>query len=227
MNMDALIHSFSVKSLWGFKNIDWTQMNPDVNILVGVNGCGKSTLLGIMNAYYSGLVEGEARNYVQVSALPEKLPAEVALLLLRPYEGLQDLGNVISQVLALEERPQQLMDILDEMFAPTGKKADVLDGNMVFHQQGQVLGYEKLSTGEKQLLLILSRVYLSRKGPAVIFLDEPEISLHISWQRQIVEVIRTLNPQSQLFISSHSPSIFGSGWGDKVIYFEDIESENI
>ena len=26
----------------------------------------------------------------------------------------------------------------------------------------------------------------------------------------------------QLIISTHSPSIFGSGWGDKAIYMEDI-----
>ena len=56
-----------------------------------------------------------------------------------------------------------------------------------------------------------------------IFLDEPEVSLHISWQRQIIDVIQKLNPQTQLFITSHSPSIFSSGWGDKVVYFEDID----
>lgn len=224
--MDKLISAFSVKSLWGFKNIDWKQINPDVNILVGINGCGKSTLLGIMYAYFSGMIDDAARNYLHASAKPEKLSTEVALLLLRPMDGLLTLGDVLKQVLQEGDEVRVLLEILDEMFSPTAKKSDVVDGAMVFYQQGQVLGYEKLSTGEKQLLLILSKVFLTRKQPCVVFLDEPEISLHISWQRKIVEVIRQLNPNAQLFITSHSPSIFGSGWGDKVIYFEDIESEN-
>ena len=53
-------------------------------------------------------------------------------------------------------------------------------------------------------------------------MDEPEISLHITWQYRLLDILTELNPQAQFIITTHSPSIFGDGWGDKVIYFDDI-----
>ena len=49
---DKTIHSFSVKGLWGEKDICWDKINPDMNILVGINGSGKTTLVNLMYAYY-------------------------------------------------------------------------------------------------------------------------------------------------------------------------------
>ncbi len=38
-----------IKNLWGEVDIDW-QLNPFVNILIGINGSGKTTLLGIIES---------------------------------------------------------------------------------------------------------------------------------------------------------------------------------
>lgn len=35
------IELFSIKGLWGEKNIAWNHINPDVNVLVGINGSGR------------------------------------------------------------------------------------------------------------------------------------------------------------------------------------------
>ena len=56
----------------------------------------------------------------------------------------------------------------------------------------------------------------------MIFMDEPEISLHIRWQREIIDRMRQINPFCQIIIATHSPSMFGTGWGDNVVYMEDI-----
>ena len=218
-----MIRSFSVRGLWGFKNIVWKEIHPDINILVGVNGCGKSTMLNLMYDYYQKVSDG-APNYVEALAEPADLPTGVSLVLLRPLDALLNgVGEYLPLALSHGEAFQQVIDLLDELFAGTAKKVGVENGDLVFYQAGQTLGFNKLSTGEKQLLLIILRVFLTQGGPAVVFLDEPEVSLHISWQRQIIDVIQKLNPQTQLFITSHSPSIFSSGWGDKVVYFEDID----
>lgn len=222
-HMEAMIRSFSVRGLWGFKNIVWKDIHPDINILVGVNGCGKSTMLSLMYDYYQKVSDG-APNYVEAMADPSELPAGVSLVLLRPLDALLNgIGEYLPLALSRGDAFGQVMDVLDDLFAGTAKKVGVENGELVFYQAGQTLGFSKLSTGEKQLLLILLRVFLTQGGPAVVFLDEPEVSLHISWQRQIIDVIQKLNPQTQLFITSHSPSIFSSGWGDKVVYFEDID----
>ena len=148
------------------------------------------------------------------------------MVLLRPMDALvSGMGDSLARALGAGAASSEVPSLLSELFSKTGKKAAVDGGELVFYQAGQRLTVGKLSTGEKQLLLVLLKVFLTRGKPAVILLDEPEISLHISWQRRIVDVIRGLNPQSQIFITSHSPSIFSSGWGDKVVYFEDIESE--
>lgn len=221
--MEASVRSFSVKGLWGFKDIIWKDIHPDINILVGVNGCGKSTLLNIMYEYYQAKNE-TPQSYQEASAEPAVLPENVVPVLLRPLDALLNgTGAYLPQALSRGEAFRQVLDLLDGLFAGTAKKAGVEDGELVFYQAGQKLSFAKLSTGEKQLLLILLRVFLTQGQPAIVFLDEPELSLHISWQRRIIDVIQQLNPQTQLFITSHSPSIFSSGWGDKVVYFEDIE----
>lgn len=35
------IESFSLQGLWGYKDVEWSEVNSDVNVLVGINGSGK------------------------------------------------------------------------------------------------------------------------------------------------------------------------------------------
>jgi predicted ATP-binding protein involved in virulence len=46
---------------------------------------------------------------------------------------------------------------------------------------------------------------LLRSGVFVV--DEPELSLHVSWQRKFVSAIRRANPAVQLILATHSPEI--------------------
>lgn len=86
----------------------------------------------------------------------------------------------------------------------------------------QLLPINALSSGEKQILLILLRVFLLDGKSGYVLIDEPENSLDISWQFELINILVKLNPNAQYFITTHSPSIFGKGWGDKIIYMEDI-----
>ena len=62
------------------------------------------------------------------------------------------------------------------------------------------------------------RVFLMEEQPYILLMDEPEISLHIEWQYKLFEEIRHLNPNCQIITSTHSPSLFGDGWGDKLVF---------
>ena len=68
----------------------------------------------------------------------------------------------------------------------------------------------------------LMRVFLMEEQPYILLMDEPEISLHIEWQYKLFEEIRHLNPNCQIITSTHSPSLFGDGWGDKLVFVEDL-----
>lgn len=80
-----------------------------------------------------------------------------------------------------------------------------------------------LSSGEKQLLILLTEALLQNGQPYVYISDEPELSLHINWQARLVTNIRAINPKAQIFFATHSPDIVGP-YGKKMFNMEDITS---
>ncbi|HFN0576965.1 TPA: AAA family ATPase [Klebsiella quasipneumoniae] len=64
-----------------------------------------------------------------------------------------------------------------------------------------------LSSGEKQLIILLGEVLLNESTPCVFIADEPEISLHVSWQEMLAEVMGQLNSNMQVILATHSPDI--------------------
>jgi predicted ATPase len=84
-----------------------------------------------------------------------------------------------------------------------------------FSKNGEKFGYEHLSMGEKQILLLLLMVGNINQQPCVFFMDEPDLSMHIDWKEALVTELRELNPYMQIIISTHAPSVI-TGWHDKV-----------
>ena len=58
--------------------------------------------------------------------------------------------------------------------------------------------------------------------PTVLFMDEPEVSLHIEWQKQLIDLILELNPNVQIILTTHSPAVIMNGWMDHVTEVSDI-----
>ena len=81
---------------------------------------------------------------------------------------------------------------------------------------------EKLSAGEKQILLLLFTLFLMEDRSTVLLLDEPEISLHIEWQDRLIQLMLDLNPNCQIIMTTHSPNIFADGWEDKLVFISDL-----
>ena len=67
---------------------------------------------------------------------------------------------------------------------------------------------DNLSSGEKQLLILFIEAILQRQQRMVYLADEPELSLHISWQREILSTIQQLNPNSQIIICNRIELLF-------------------
>lgn len=124
----------------------------------------------------------------------------------------------------INQRISMLFETVNMMFERTGKKIliDAKTNTLNLYRGEDLLLFTQLSSGEKQLLTILLKVFLMEEQPTIFLLDEPENSLHIEWQQQLIEVMRKLNANSQLIISTHSPSIFGDGWGEKLFFLEDM-----
>ena len=84
------------------------------------------------------------------------------------------------------------------------------------------LDWHLLSSGEKQILILLTQAFLRIDEPVVYIADEPELSLHVTWQEKLLESLVTLGGQKQIIVATHSPDIVGD-FRDKVI---DLERES-
>lgn len=80
---------------------------------------------------------------------------------------------------------------------------------------------EELSSGEKQLLIILGEALLQNSEPTIYIADEPELSLHVYWQEELTNAISKLNNNAQIIFATHSPDIVG-GHQDKIIDMEKL-----
>ncbi len=124
----------------------------------------------------------------------------------------------------MAQEKTHFLDLLDGMFKDTGKHVVRSRNELYFSSHGEEIPPYLLSSGEKQMLIIMLTVLLECRKPYVIFLDEPEVSLHIEWQQRLISLIRDLNPHAQLILTTHSPAVIMDGWGDCVTDVEDIVS---
>ena len=120
-------------------------------------------------------------------------------------------------------KPKKLFqDLIDDLFTVTGKTINRTSNEIFFDQYGETISPYMLSSGEKQILVIMLTALVQENKHCVMLMDEPEISLHIEWQQRLVSIIRTLNPNAQIILCTHSPAIIMDGWADAVIEMEDI-----
>ena len=139
-------------------------------------------------------------------------------------------GDPEDQVKAAEVSApkKQFQDMIDELFADTNKKIDRKSNEIQFMQkmgQGcEVITPYQLSSGEKQMLAILLTVLVENREPYALLMDEPEISLHIDWQQRLIDLIRQLNPNAQIILSTHYPALIMDGWMSNVTEVGDISN---
>jgi len=122
----------------------------------------------------------------------------------------------------LSKAKTRFQDIVDELFEETGKKIVRTENEIRFSQLGETLATYQLSSGEKQMLTILLTVLVEDQQPCVLFMDEPEVSLHIEWQKRLIDLVLELNPHVQIILTTHSPAVIMNGWMDKVTEVSDI-----
>lgn len=226
--------------LWHKYDVHFTA-NDDVNIIVGVNGSGKTTLLEeIFRLAYGSLDIDEKSLVVRVRSIDDfvirdkrkttnALTQELEYYMFDMKNGPSMMSYRMTMIDASTEKQAEMKTRIDNfcstinsLFENTGKHIKI-EGNKFNVVSGdETLTIDALSSGEKQILLILLRVFLLDEKEAFVLLDEPENSLDISWQFELINILVKINPNAQYFITTHSPSIFGDGWGDKIIYMEDV-----
>jgi len=84
---------------------------------------------------------------------------------------------------------------------------------------------EHLSSGEKTLLSKMLYLYFKDIKDKVILIDEPELSLHPTWQGKILKLYESYAKKNncQIIIATHSPLILGSAKNEyiRILHFKD------
>ena len=86
--------------------------------------------------------------------------------------------------------------------------------------------WSSLSSGEKQLLIQFMEVILQESRSLIFIADEPELSLHVTWQEKLLKALRDLNENAQLIVATHSPDIVAE-FSENVIDMEKVISNNV
>ncbi|MBE5977862.1 MAG: hypothetical protein E7249_01845 [Paenibacillaceae bacterium] len=78
----------------------------------------------------------------------------------------------------------------------------------------KIIELSQLSSGEQQEIVLLYRLIFSSNENQLILIDEPEISLHVAWQRQFVDDLKKIIELNKMniLIATHSPQILNDYW---------------
>lgn len=124
------------------------------------------------------------------------------------------------------ELQEKFIKSLNRFFEEANKKLEFIDDQIeVILINGKRIDYRNLSSGERQLIFIFLKIINGGVDNSLILMDEPEISLHLSWQEKLLTEITNANSSSQMIIVTHSPALVMDGWLDNFIDIKNITEE--
>ncbi|MCX6579615.1 MAG: ATP-binding protein [Candidatus Aminicenantes bacterium] len=92
----------------------------------------------------------------------------------------------------------------------TGLKKDGSRMPIFRNKIGKEFDITGLSSGEMQLFLRIMSLRMMQINNSIILVDEPEISLHPSWQQRIIKVYENIGKNNQVIAATHSPHVVSS-----------------
>ncbi len=167
------------------------------------------------------------KQYADISENTKKLQSELTNFI---TERTSQTSGDNSQVNLLEDALYEIQAKVDDFTARTDELLRPFTAlsetvNYIFQYKGikitdtltlgeakNALSSEKLSSGEKQMLSFLC--YNAFHNDGIIFIDEPELSLHVDWQRLLFPFLLEQKTNNQFIVATHSPFI-ASKYSDK------------
>lgn len=224
--------------LWDKYNVHFNA-NADVNIIVGINGSGKTTLLTEINKMALSYVKD--KNCVVMvpsidniairdkrrtcNALTQELEFYIYDMKTGPsmmYHRMSMIDASAEKQAETKARIEEFRSIINDLFQETKKHIEIEGNKFIVVSNGKILPIDALSSGEKQILLIMLRVFLLEGKESYVLLDESENSLDISWQYKLIDTLVKLNPNAQFFITTHSPNWGDIRWCNRTIRMDDV-----
>jgi predicted ATPase len=184
----------------------------------------------------SDIAEFLLRNFAKMSeqaSEAQKALTAIIVAQIRSYEpdssqrtSLNHAEKILEEV---RQKAEQMDAVRTEAFAPfDAVKALVIKlfshsgirfaPSMSFGDAADAVNSDALSAGEKQMLSFVC--YNAFQKNSVFFIDEPELSLHVDWQRTLLPTLQSQNTSNQFIVSTHSPFIY-TKYPDREIMVSD------
>ena len=192
----------------------------------------------VIRSFDRPLLHGDLLEKLADSRVRTELDWQIYKLQTRYLDYQVNMGNRIIELLTSGDPEDQMkaaevskaktkfQNIIDELFKDTSKTINRKSNEILFTQNNDTLTPYQLSSGEKQMLVIMLTVLVENEEPYALIMDEPEITLHIEWQQKLISLIRELNPNVQIILSTHSPAVIMDGWLDIVTEVEDVTTSD-
>lgn len=131
---------------------------------------------------------------------------------------LQKLVKIYDAQKPLDSKLRKFSDVCTKYLS--GKKIiydETLLTMNIYDCNDEKIDFEDLSSGEKQVISIFSKVYLDIVTPCIFIIDEPEISLSVEWQKEFLKDIFNSEKIGLMIATTHSPFIFKNEYRKFVI----------
>ncbi len=133
---------------------------------------------------------------------------------------LNKINNVFNKydekVKELNEPITKLETIVNRFFEDSAEKKKLMikedDIFFMTEHDNRRVEINDLSSGEKQILILFTYLVfdVATKQNPIFIIDEPELSLHLLWQKNFVNSVLETNPKMQLILATHSPEIIAN-----------------
>lgn len=147
----------------------------------------------------------ELLDRAQVSALghlAERVIEPFLFSLRARYAALEEAHGLLSSLVPTINR---FLNGKQLRFSPRG-------GLEIVTTNGETLDVEKLSSGERQLLMLMCTTLMASFDTKVFIIDEPELSLGVEWQRNILDALTGMTERTglQFIVATHSVEIIST-----------------
>lgn len=114
------------------------------------------------------------------------------------------------------EDANYFLEKINLFFEQINKKVCLSDDGLIYFKEtiykrsgdeAKDIQWYDCSKGEKNLICLLLIVFLYRDSNTIFIFDEPDLAMHVEWQRILLSTFLELAPKSQFFISTHSPAL--------------------
>jgi predicted ATPase len=120
-----------------------------------------------------------------------------------------------------------LKDIVNSRFSYKKISIDKERGFLFRTEEGQPLNPSHLSSGEQHMLVLFSELLFRVESNSLVMIDEPEISLHVTWQKQFLRDLQQVTTLAafDVLIATHSPQIVHDRWDDLTVELQGMAAE--